>query len=256
MAMPSGDTPEQGRSEYYHYLQATRRRRSRRRRGTSTGRRWPGSGASCRRSSSSCCSGSASTGRRGSARHLPGRQLGRLHDGARRAGDAVLPAPHRRSSSRSPSRSSSATSSGGRSSDGRRCAARSSSTRVHRDARVPADLAAVYASLQALKGHVQEYPGCQASTSFVARRGRRRRARPLLHDVGHGRPARGVPRARLHLRAAARRHRRGASSPSGASSWRRSSDVEQRQTTQPRPARPLFGYRDIGAPARGTRRRR
>ena len=48
----------------------------------------------------------------------------------------------------------------------------------------------VYASLQALKGHVQEYPGCQRFDVFV-RAEPTRRPHPLLHDVGHARPARG-----------------------------------------------------------------
>ena len=49
----------------------------------------------------------------------------------------------------------------------------------------------VYASLQALKGHVQEYPGCQRFDVFVRARGRRG-PHPRLHDLGHARPARGL----------------------------------------------------------------
>jgi hypothetical protein len=40
------------------------------------------------------------------------------------------------------------------------------------EVRIPADLwATVYASLQALKGHVQEYPGCQNFDVFVRAEG-------------------------------------------------------------------------------------
>ena len=39
--------------------------------------------------------------------------------------------------------------------------------------------------LQALKGHVQEYPGCQSFDVFVRVEAERRRARSLLHDLGY-----------------------------------------------------------------------
>ena len=56
-----------------------------------------------------------------------------------------------------------------------------------------ADWEGVYASLQTLKAHVQEYPGLPALRRLHPRRGQRRHARPLLHDVGHAPAARGVP---------------------------------------------------------------
>ena len=50
--------------------------------------------------------------------------------------------------------------------------------------------------------------GLPALRRLHPRRDERRRASPLLHDVGHALAARGIPRARLHARAPARRLRR------------------------------------------------
>ena len=50
-------------------------------------------------------------------------------------------------------------------------------------------------------------PGLPEARGLRRARGRRL-PRPLLHDLGHARAARGVPRARLHVRADARRRRR------------------------------------------------
>ena len=64
----------------------------------------------------------------------------------------------------------------------------------------------LYGSLQALKGHVQEYPGCQRFDVFV-RVEADEDVLILLHDLGHPGTARGIPGARLHVRATAGRLR-------------------------------------------------
>ena len=64
----------------------------------------------------------------------------------------------------------------------------------------------VYPSLQALKGHVQEYPGCQSFDVFVRAEGA---GDVLVHCYttwDAPAPARGLSREGLHLRAAARGH--------------------------------------------------
>src|SRR5437773_2574835 len=66
-----------------------------------------------------------------------------------------------------------------------------------------------------------------------------------LHDVGHSRAAGGLTRARLHVRADA---------PGRGGSRRRPvrRDGEGLLMAR-RPARPLFGYRDVGEDVRQTR---
>ena len=137
---------------------------------------------------------------------LPGRPLGRLHDRVRAAGrddvlrrdDGALVRDLPRARDRAP-RLGAALLMAATSPDEFLAAAPpfvsySSCTEVV----VPAAAwEVVYASLQALKGHVQEYPGCQRFDVFV-------RAEddgvphPRLHDLGHARPARGLRGARLH----------------------------------------------------------
>src|SRR2546423_4187774 len=99
-------------------------------------------------------------------RHLPGRQLRRLHDGARRAGDSLLPAPDRgpsrlrRRADRRPPRL------------GAEVLMAAAAPYVSYSSATVAFVPAaswplVYSSMQALKGHVQEYPGCQRLEAFV-----------------------------------------------------------------------------------------
>src|SRR5512133_2933921 len=78
-------------------------------------------------------------------------------------------------------------------------------------------------------------------------RGQRRGAHPLLHDLGHALAARGVPRARLHARAAPGRLRR---LPRGAEPRHGEGLLMARPR---RPARPLLGYRDVGEDVRHSR---
>ena len=70
-----------------------------------------------------------------------------------------------------------------------------------------ADWPLVFGSMQALKGHVQEYPGCQKLEAFVEPQGPDYRIHCYTVWDTPG-AARGLPRARLHLRAHARRRRR------------------------------------------------
>ncbi len=110
---------------------------------------------------------------------------------------------------------------------------------------VPADGVAdrlrVAAGAQGTRAGVPGLPEARGRSS--GRRGRRR-ARPLLHDLGHARAARGVPRARLHVRADARRRRR---DPPSATRVDGEDVLMATRPRTPRPARPLAGYRDIGA---------
>ncbi len=76
-----------------------------------------------------------------------------------------------------------------------------------------ADWPAVYASLQALKGHVQEYPGVQRFDVFTR--------------VEEGEP--------------------------GDGEGLLMEEPEERAERQRRPARPLFGYRDVGEDVRWSR---
>ena len=123
------------------------------------------------------------------------------------------------------------------------------------EAVVPAaDWPTVYASLQALKGHVQEYPGCQRFDVFVARRGERETCACTATRRGT-RPSssrsfleRGYTFERLLDGC-----RRGSKLDAEP---RHGEDLLMARTPKaPRPARPLFGYRDIGEDASATRRR-
>ena len=119
MGMPSGDSPQKAQ-EYYHYLQAHQQT-------TQRAATWhvrldrSRLALGLRRSCSSL--GPAAVGLAvpldpSEGEHLPGGQLRRLHDRARRPGDGLLPDPDRgphRLRGRADRR---ATSSGGRSSDG------------------------------------------------------------------------------------------------------------------------------------------
>ena len=122
--------------------------------------------------------------------------------------------------------------------------------RRHREhGRVPAaDWPLVFGSMQALKGHVQEYPGCQKLEAFVE-------------------PAKG--RLRIHCYTAGTR--RSSSRPSSSAATPSSAcsptsrgiagraapldgeDLLMAEATAQRPARPLVGYRDVGGDIRHSR---
>ena len=123
----------------------------------------------------------------------------------------------------------------------------SSSTEVARSRRRSGKV--VYASLQTLKAHVQEYPGCQRFDVFIRAEesGDVRLHCYTTWDTPWQLEAfleRGYTFERMLARL--RRPR----APSGASSWRRSSDGAPSGSR----AAPLVGYRDVGQDVRHSRR--
>ena len=95
MAMPSGDSPQKAQRVLRLPAGPPPDRRPRSRPGTSTGLARVDVGLRDRRSSSCSSAGSGSTARRGSGRASIRWTAWRLHDRARRPGDAVLPPAHR-----------------------------------------------------------------------------------------------------------------------------------------------------------------
>ena len=183
--------------------------------------------------------------------HLSGGQLRRLDDRSRQTGDAVLPPLHRDHRRRSRSRSSSDTSSAGRSSDGRRRGAPFVSYSSMTEALIPASrVADGLLVATGAEGPRPGVPGLSELRRVRASGGTTATCSSIATPPGTraGQLEVFLERGYTFERLLAR-HRLGAQrgpEPRDGEGLL----MAQNQDDQPRPARPLVGYRDVGEDVR------